>query len=83
VPISVGTLRRITTVKKALPLLNDGGAIIVITSVAAYKGIPGFTAYSAIRAAVRSFVRTWTRSRSGARSTEDRDRVLACLSGLI
>src|SRR5437870_3342204 len=35
------------TVKKALPLLNDGGAIIVITSIAENKGIPGFTAYSA------------------------------------
>jgi NAD(P)-dependent dehydrogenase (short-subunit alcohol dehydrogenase family) len=30
------------TVKKALPLLNDGGAIIVITSIAESKGIPGF-----------------------------------------
>ena len=47
------------TVKKALPLLNDGGAIIVITSIAENKGIPGFTAYSATKAAVRSFVRTW------------------------
>jgi len=47
-------------VKKALPLLNDGGAIIVITSIAENKGIPGFTAYSASKAAVRSFVRTWT-----------------------
>jgi len=45
------------TVKKALPLLNDGGAIIVITSIAENKG---FTAYSATKAAVRSFVRTWT-----------------------
>ncbi len=48
------------TVKKALPLLNDCGAIIVITSIAWNKGIPGFTAYSATKAAVRSFVRTWT-----------------------
>jgi NAD(P)-dependent dehydrogenase (short-subunit alcohol dehydrogenase family) len=48
------------TVKKALPLLNDGGAIIVITSIADIKGIPGYTAYSATKAAVRSFVRTWT-----------------------
>src|SRR5207237_8386321 len=48
------------TVKKALSLLNDGGAIIVITSIAQNKGLPGFTAYSATKAAVRSFVRTWT-----------------------
>jgi len=32
----------------------------VITSIAWNKGIPGFTAYSATKAAVRSFVRTWT-----------------------
>jgi NAD(P)-dependent dehydrogenase (short-subunit alcohol dehydrogenase family) len=32
----------------------------VITSIAENKGIPAFTAYSAIKAAVRSFVRTWT-----------------------
>jgi NAD(P)-dependent dehydrogenase (short-subunit alcohol dehydrogenase family) len=48
------------TVKKALPLLSDGGAIIVIASIAHSKGIPGFSAYSATKAAVRSFVRTWT-----------------------
>jgi NAD(P)-dependent dehydrogenase (short-subunit alcohol dehydrogenase family) len=48
------------TVKKALPLLNDGGAIIAITSIAEDKGIPGLGAYSATKAAVRSFVRTWT-----------------------
>src|SRR5256712_5911179 len=48
------------TVKKALPLLNDGGAMIAVPSLAASKGIPGFTAYSATKAAVRSFVRTWT-----------------------
>ena len=48
------------TVKKALPLLNDGGAIIVITSIAWNKGIPGLGVYSATKAAVRSFVRTWT-----------------------
>jgi hypothetical protein len=49
-----------TVIEKALPLMNDGWAIIVITSIAENKGIPGFTAYSATKAAVRSFVRTWT-----------------------
>ena len=48
------------TVKKALPLLNDGGAIILFTSIAESKGIPGCAAYSATKAAVGSFVRTWT-----------------------
>jgi NAD(P)-dependent dehydrogenase (short-subunit alcohol dehydrogenase family) len=66
------------TVKKALPLLNDGGAIIVITSIAENKGIPGFTAYSATKAAVRSFVRTWT-----AELKERRIRVNAISPGPI
>ena len=48
------------TVKKALPLLNDGGAIILVTSIAESKGIPGLGVYSATKAAVGSFVRTWT-----------------------
>src|SRR5246127_1815353 len=57
---AINTKGLVFTVKKALPLLNDGGSIIVITSIAENKGIPGFTAYSASKAAVRSFVRTWT-----------------------
>jgi NAD(P)-dependent dehydrogenase (short-subunit alcohol dehydrogenase family) len=48
------------TVQKALPLISDGGAIILISSIAAFKGIPKYTSYSATKAAVRSFVRTWT-----------------------
>lgn len=48
------------TVQKALPLFNDGGSIILNGSVAAVKGFPGFGVYSASKAAVRSFARTWT-----------------------
>ena len=48
------------TVQKALPLFRDGGAIVLISSIAAFKGIPGYTAHSATKASVRSFVRTWT-----------------------
>jgi len=48
------------TVQKALPLFRDGGAIVLISSIAAVKGIPRYTAYSATKASVRSFVRTWT-----------------------
>jgi NAD(P)-dependent dehydrogenase (short-subunit alcohol dehydrogenase family) len=48
------------TVQKALSLISDGGSIIVISSIAAFKGIPGYTAYSATKSSVRSFVRTWT-----------------------
>jgi NAD(P)-dependent dehydrogenase (short-subunit alcohol dehydrogenase family) len=48
------------TVQKALPLIHDGGSIILLSSIAAFKGIPNYTAYSATKASVRSFVRTWT-----------------------
>lgn len=48
------------TVQKALPLMKDGGAIVLISSIAAFKGIPGYTAYSATKASVRSFARSWT-----------------------
>lgn len=47
------------TVQKALPLLRDGGSIVLTASIAQYSGIPGFAAYSATKAAVRSFARTW------------------------
>jgi NAD(P)-dependent dehydrogenase (short-subunit alcohol dehydrogenase family) len=48
------------TVLKALPLLNDGGSIILNGSVASVKGTAGFGVYAASKAAIRSFVRTWT-----------------------
>jgi NAD(P)-dependent dehydrogenase (short-subunit alcohol dehydrogenase family) len=48
------------TVQKALPLLTDGGSILLNASVAASKGFPGMSVYSATKAAVRSFARTWT-----------------------
>ena len=48
------------TVQKTLPLFGEGGSIILISSIAAFKGIPRYTAYSATKASVRSFVRTWT-----------------------
>ena len=48
------------TVQKALPLFNDGGSIILTYSVSNIKGLPGFTAYAASKAAVRSFARGWT-----------------------
>ncbi len=47
------------TVQKALPLFNDGGSIIMNGSMAAVKGFPGFGVYSASKAALRSFARTW------------------------
>jgi NAD(P)-dependent dehydrogenase (short-subunit alcohol dehydrogenase family) len=48
------------SVQKALPLLSDGGSIILNASVAGSKGIEAFSVYSATKAAVRSFARSWT-----------------------
>jgi NAD(P)-dependent dehydrogenase (short-subunit alcohol dehydrogenase family) len=47
------------TVQKALPLLPDGAAIILNASVVGSKGLPVNSVYSATKAAVRSFARTW------------------------
>ena len=48
------------TVKKALPLLKDGGSIILTGSVASAKGTPAFGVYGASKAAIRNLVRAWT-----------------------
>jgi NAD(P)-dependent dehydrogenase (short-subunit alcohol dehydrogenase family) len=48
------------TVQKALPLMNDGGSIVINGSVASVKGTAAFGVYGATKAALRSFVRTWT-----------------------
>jgi len=48
------------SVQKGLPLINDGGSIILNASIASTKGFPGMSVYSATKAAVRSFARTWT-----------------------
>jgi NAD(P)-dependent dehydrogenase (short-subunit alcohol dehydrogenase family) len=48
------------TVQKGLSLLNDGGSIILTGSVASVKGTAAFGVYAASKAAIRSFVRTWT-----------------------
>jgi NAD(P)-dependent dehydrogenase (short-subunit alcohol dehydrogenase family) len=47
------------TVQKAVPLLPDGASIILNASVGS-KGLPANSVYSATKAAVRSFARTWT-----------------------
>ncbi|PSL29122.1 SDR family NAD(P)-dependent oxidoreductase [Chitinophaga ginsengisoli] len=47
------------TVQKALPILVDGGAIVVVSSGAHQKGIAIYPTYSATKAAERSYVRTW------------------------
>jgi NAD(P)-dependent dehydrogenase (short-subunit alcohol dehydrogenase family) len=48
------------TVQKALPLVPDGGSIILNASIVASKGLPETSVYNATKAAVRSFARTWT-----------------------
>jgi NAD(P)-dependent dehydrogenase (short-subunit alcohol dehydrogenase family) len=47
------------TVQKALPLMNDGGSIILVASCVHLKGIPQYTVYGATKAALRSFARSW------------------------
>jgi NAD(P)-dependent dehydrogenase (short-subunit alcohol dehydrogenase family) len=48
------------TVQKALPLVPDGASIILNASIVGSKGLPTNSVYSATKAAVRSFARTWT-----------------------
>jgi NAD(P)-dependent dehydrogenase (short-subunit alcohol dehydrogenase family) len=48
------------TVQKALPIMNDGGSVILIGSGVWLKGYPAYGTYAATKAALRSFVRTWT-----------------------
>jgi len=48
------------TVQKALPLLVDGASVILTGSNVSIKGTPAFSVYSASKAAVRNFARSWT-----------------------
>lgn len=47
------------TVQKALPLMKSGGVIVLNASIVSISGNPAFSVYSATKAAVRSFARTW------------------------
>jgi NAD(P)-dependent dehydrogenase (short-subunit alcohol dehydrogenase family) len=47
------------TVQKALPLLRDGASVILTSSVTAITGTAAFSVYSATKAAVRNFARSW------------------------
>jgi NAD(P)-dependent dehydrogenase (short-subunit alcohol dehydrogenase family) len=55
----------ILTVQKALPLMGQGGSIILTGSSAGTTGAPGMTAYSASKAAVRNLARTWAEDLKG------------------
>lgn len=48
------------TAQKALPLMRQGGSIILVGSIAGTKGMNGYSTYSATKAAIRSYTRTWT-----------------------
>jgi NAD(P)-dependent dehydrogenase (short-subunit alcohol dehydrogenase family) len=48
------------TVQKALPLMRDGGTIVINGSMVSIKGFPAFSVYAASKAALRSFARTWS-----------------------
>jgi NAD(P)-dependent dehydrogenase (short-subunit alcohol dehydrogenase family) len=47
------------TVAKALPIFNDGGSIVLVSSGMHLKGFPHFGAYAAVKAGLRSFARSW------------------------
>ncbi|WP_288875795.1 SDR family oxidoreductase [uncultured Kosakonia sp.] len=47
------------TVQKALPLMRAGGSIILTGSTTGSMGTPAFSIYSATKAAIRNFARSW------------------------
>ncbi|MFB9931402.1 SDR family oxidoreductase [Amycolatopsis halotolerans] len=53
------------TVQKALPLLNKGASVILNSSVRADDGLEAFGTYSASKAALRSYARTWANELKG------------------
>ena len=55
----------VLTAQKLVPLMGEGGAIVLIGSIAGIIGTPGYGVYNASKAAVRSFARTWTSELSG------------------
>jgi NAD(P)-dependent dehydrogenase (short-subunit alcohol dehydrogenase family) len=55
----------IWTVQNALPLMGHGGSIILNASIVASKGFANWSIYSATKAAVRSFARTWSSDLKG------------------
>jgi len=56
----------IFTVQQALPLMREGGSIILTGSSAGSTGAPAFSAYSASKAAVRNLARTWAQDLKGS-----------------
>jgi NAD(P)-dependent dehydrogenase (short-subunit alcohol dehydrogenase family) len=57
---SINVKGMLFTVQKALPLMPDGSAIIVTSSIVGSKGLSANSVYAATKAVARSFARTWT-----------------------
>jgi len=57
---SINVKGSLFTVQKALPLLSDGASIILTSSIVGSKGFANQSVYSATKAALRSFARSWT-----------------------
>ncbi len=53
------------TVQKALPLMGEGGSIILTGSAGVWKGLQGLSVYLAAKAALRAYVRTWAAELAG------------------
>lgn len=56
----LNTAAVVFTVQGALPMVANGGSIVVVGSVAGSKGLPGGTLYGGAKAALRAFARVWT-----------------------
>ena len=68
----------IFTVQSMLPILSEGGSIILNTSITSDLGLPDFSLYAASKAAVRSFIYSWTKDLQ-----EKRIRINAVSPGII
>jgi NAD(P)-dependent dehydrogenase (short-subunit alcohol dehydrogenase family) len=55
----------VLTVQRAVLQMGSGGAIVLVGSIAGNIGNPGYGTYSATKAAVRSYARTWTHELAG------------------
>ncbi|MEU5129803.1 SDR family NAD(P)-dependent oxidoreductase [Streptomyces mobaraensis] len=64
---SVNLKGTVFTVQKALPLLPDGASVILLSSSAALRAVPGLGVYAATKAAIRSLARTWAAELAGRR----------------
>jgi NAD(P)-dependent dehydrogenase (short-subunit alcohol dehydrogenase family) len=56
---SINVKGTLFTVQKALPLLRDGGSILLTTSSSTVRALPAFSVYAATKAAIRNFARHW------------------------